>query len=56
MGYLEHISNEGKEYTQTLDCNNSKCDDVEFLSTSEEENLEVVWIKSIDCYCMEETE
>jgi hypothetical protein len=54
--YLEHISNEGKESTQTLDCNNSKCDDVEFFSTSEEENLEVVWIKSIGCYPMEEVE
>jgi hypothetical protein len=54
--YLERISNEGKKSTQTLDCNNSKCDDVEFFSTSEEENLEVVWIKSIDCYPMEEVE
>jgi hypothetical protein len=54
--YLEHISNEGKESTQTLDCNNSKCDDVEFFSTSEEENLEVVWIKSIDFYPVEEVE
>jgi hypothetical protein len=63
--YLEDISNEGKdvdkrdegkESTQTLDCNNSKCDDLEFFSTSEEENLEVVWIKSIDCYPMEEVE
>jgi hypothetical protein len=53
MEYLEHISNEGKESTQTLDCNISKCDDVEFFSTSEEENLEVVWIKSIDCYPMQ---
>jgi hypothetical protein len=53
---LEDISNEGKESTQTLDCNNSKCDDVEFFSTSEEENLEVVWIKSIDFYPMEEVE
>jgi hypothetical protein len=34
---LEDISNEGKE----------SCDDVEFFSTSEEGNLEVVWIKSI---------
>jgi hypothetical protein len=53
---LEDISNEGKESPQTLDCNNSKCDDVDFFSTSEEENLEVVWIKSIDCYPMEEVE
>jgi hypothetical protein len=54
--YIEHISNERKESTQTLDCNNSKWDDVEFFSTSEEENLEVVWIKSIDCYPMKEVE
>jgi hypothetical protein len=47
---------EGKESTQTLDCNNSKCDVVEFFSTSEEENLEVVWIKSIDFYPMEKVE
>jgi hypothetical protein len=50
------ISNEDLESPKTLDCNNSKCDDVEFFSTSEEENLEVVWIKSIDCYPMEEVE
>jgi hypothetical protein len=50
------ISNEGKESSQTLDCNNSKCDDVEFFSTSEEENLEIVCIESIDCYPMEEVE
>jgi hypothetical protein len=52
---LEDISNEGKESPQTLDYNNSKCDDVEFFSTSEED-LEVVWIKSVDCYPMEEVE
>jgi hypothetical protein len=49
-------SNEDLESPKTLDCNNLKCDDVEFFSTSEEENLEVVWIKSIDCYPMEEVE
>jgi hypothetical protein len=53
---LEDISNEGKESPQTLDCNNSKCDDVEFFSTSEEKNLEIVCIKSIDFYPMEEVE
>jgi hypothetical protein len=53
---IEDISNEGKESSKTLDCNNSKCDDVEFFSTSEEENLEVVWIESIDFYPMEEVE
>jgi hypothetical protein len=47
---------EGKESPQTLDCNNSKCDDVEFFSTSEEENLEIVCIESIDYYPMEEVE
>jgi hypothetical protein len=43
--YIEDNSiktHEGKESPKTLDCNNSKCDDVEFFSTSEEENLEVV--------------
>ena len=53
---LEDISNEGKESPQTLDCNNSNCDDVDFLSTSEEENLGRVCIESIDCYPMEEVE
>jgi hypothetical protein len=53
---LEDISNEGKKSPQTLDCNNSKFDDVEFFSTSEEENIEIVCIESIDCYPMEEVE
>jgi hypothetical protein len=52
---LEDISNEGKESPQTLDYNNSKCDDVEFLSTSEE-YLEAVWIKLVDYYPMEKVE
>jgi hypothetical protein len=50
---IEDISNEGKESPQTLDCNNSKCDDVEYFSTSKEENLEIVCIESIDCYLIE---
>ena len=41
---LENIENEGKESPQILDCNNSKCDDVEYFSTSEEENLEIVCV------------
>jgi hypothetical protein len=53
---IEDISNEGKESPQTLDCNNSKCDDVEYFSTSEEENLETVYIESIYCYPLEELE
>jgi hypothetical protein len=50
---FEDISNEGKETPKTLDY---KCDDVEYFSTSEEENLEIVCIESIDCYPMEELE
>jgi hypothetical protein len=34
----------------------SKCDDVEYFSTSEEENLEIVCIESNDIYPMEELE
>jgi len=34
-------NNEGKESPQSSYCNNSKCDDVECFSTSEEENLEI---------------
>jgi hypothetical protein len=57
--YLEDNSikiNEGKESPKTPDCNLSKCDDVKYFSTSEEENLEIVCIESIDCYHMEEVE
>jgi hypothetical protein len=53
---LEDISNEGKESPQTLDCNNSKCDDVEFFSTSEEENLEIVCVEFDGSYPMERIE
>jgi hypothetical protein len=48
--------NEGKESPKTPDCNISKCDDVEYFSTSEEENLEIVFIESNDIYPMEEVE
>jgi hypothetical protein len=65
--YLEDISNEGKnscdgvskkedieckESPKTLDCNNSKCDDVEFFS-SEEDDLETVCVKFDDSYPIE---
>jgi DNA repair exonuclease SbcCD ATPase subunit len=48
--------NEGKESPKTLDCNISKCDDVEYFSTSEEENLEIVCVELDDSYPMEEVE
>jgi hypothetical protein len=54
--YLEDNSiniNEGNESPKILDCNISKCDDVEYFSTSEEENLEIVCVDSIDGYPME---
>jgi hypothetical protein len=38
---IEDTSNEGKEHPKTLDCIDSKCDDVEFFS-SEEDDLETV--------------
>jgi hypothetical protein len=53
---LEDISNEGKESTKTLECNDSKCDDVGFFSTSEEENLEIVCVKFDGSYPMERIE
>jgi hypothetical protein len=31
--YHEDTSKEGKEHSKTLDCNDSKCDDVEFFSS-----------------------
>jgi hypothetical protein len=53
---LEDISNEGKELSKTLDCNISKDDDVEFFSTSEEENLEIVYVEFDGSYPMERIE
>jgi hypothetical protein len=49
-------NNEGKESPKSSDCNNSKCDDVECFSTSEEENLEVVCVESDDSYPIDEEE
>jgi hypothetical protein len=49
---IEDTSNEGKEYTNPLDCIDSKCDDVEFFS-SEEDDLETVCVKFDDSYPME---
>jgi hypothetical protein len=54
--YLEDISNEGKESPKTLEWNDSKCDDVEFLSTSEEENLEIVCVEFDGSYPVERIE
>jgi hypothetical protein len=54
--YLEDNSinnNEGKESTKTPNCNISKSDDVEYFSTSEEENLEIVCVELYDSYPME---
>jgi hypothetical protein len=53
---LEDISNEGKESSKTLDCNISKYDDVEFLSTSEEENLEIFFVEFDGSYPLERIE
>jgi hypothetical protein len=50
--YIEDTSNEGKESPKTLDCIDSKCDDVEFFS-SEEDNLETICVKFDDSYPME---
>ena len=45
----------GKESPKTLDCNDSKCDDVEFFS-SEEDDLETICVKFDDSYPMERIE
>jgi hypothetical protein len=52
---IEDTSNEGKESPKTLDCIDSKCDDVEFFS-SEEDDLETVCVKFDDSYPMERIE
>jgi hypothetical protein len=48
--------NEGKESPKTPDCNISKSDDVEYFSTSEEENIEIVCIELDDSYPMKQAE
>jgi hypothetical protein len=53
VGKKEYI--EGKEFPKTLDCNNSKCDDVEFFS-SKEDDLETVCVNFDDSYPMERIE
>jgi hypothetical protein len=57
--YLEDNSikiNEGKESPKSPDCNISKGDDVEYFYTSEEENLEIVFVRLDDSCPMEEVE
>jgi hypothetical protein len=49
------ISNEYIESPKTLDCNDSKCDDVEFFS-SEEDDLEIICVKFDGSYPMERIE
>jgi hypothetical protein len=46
------ISNEDIESPKILDCNDSKCDDVEFFS-SEEDDLQIVCVKFEGSYPME---
>jgi hypothetical protein len=48
----EDTSNEGKEHSKTLDCN----DDDEFFSTSEEEDVETVCVKFDGIYPMKRIE
>jgi hypothetical protein len=52
---IEDTSNECKESPKTLDCIDSKCDDVEFFS-SEKDDLETVCVKFDDSYPMETIE
>ena len=47
---LEDISNEGKEHSKALECND---DDDEFFSTSEEDDLEIFCVKFDGKYPME---
>ena len=54
--YLEDTSNEGKESPKTLDCNDSKYDDVKFFSISEEENIEIVCVEFDGSYPMKRIE
>jgi hypothetical protein len=49
----EDTSNEGKEHSKALDCND---DDDEFLSTSEEEDIETVCVKFDGNYPMKRIE
>jgi hypothetical protein len=49
-------NNEYKDSPKSSDCNNSKCDDIECFSTSEEENLEVVCVESDESYALDEEE
>jgi hypothetical protein len=53
VGKKEDI--EGKESPKTLDCSDSKCDDVEFFS-SEEDDLETICVKFDGSYPMERIE
>ena len=48
--------NEGKDSPKSSYCKNSKYDDVECSSTSEEENIEVVCVESDDSYPIVEEE
>jgi hypothetical protein len=50
---IEDTSNEGKEPSKDLDCNN---DDDEFFSTSEEEDVETICVKFDDIYPMKRIE
>jgi hypothetical protein len=49
-------NNEGKQSPKSSDCINSKCNEVECFSTSEEQDLEIVCVESYDSYPMEEVE
>jgi hypothetical protein len=53
---LEDTSNEIKEPSKTLDYNDSKSDEVEFFSTIEEEDLEIVCVEINGSYPMERIE
>jgi hypothetical protein len=50
------MNNAGKDSPKSSDYNNSKCDDVECSSTSEEENIDVVCVELDDIYPIDEVE
>jgi hypothetical protein len=50
---FENISNEGKEHSKALECND---DDDEFFSTSEEEDVDIVCVKFDGIYPMKKIE
>jgi chromosome segregation ATPase len=54
--YQDSVINEGKDSPKYSNCNNSKCNNVEFSPANEEEDLEVVCVESTNNYLIDEEE